>query len=399
VIGAYFAEAAGVLLGNRTRTALALLGLVIGVAAVIAIQILGAGTAGAVDGILGGLDDRSFFVFPSVRQANFSAAAFSYSDVVRTERAVGNILVAFPAGNVSRTVEAGHHRARLLISDDADVTIAAVPLVYGRNISSDDVARASAVCVLGALAYRRLFPQGGDPDGESLRIGERRFQIIGVKGPPTKGIFPVSFEGDVSIPYTTYVREYLRSEPVTVARFIVVDSSRIAQTERAVIAYLKTSKAASAEYQTFDRKSFSKTINGIFALLTLVVALIGTISLVVAGIGIMNVMLVSVTERTREIGVRKAIGATSAAVLAQFFIEALLLSLCGCGLGLVLGLATGWLVDRYGLIAISGVVPSVPWLSSVAIAVGFATIVTLGFGTYPAYRAARLVPIEALRYE
>jgi putative ABC transport system permease protein len=171
------------------------------------------------------------------------------------------------------------------------------------------------------------------------------------------------------------------------------------QTEAQLIAYFKSIKQGRAEYQTFDRKSFSSAVDGIFGALTIIVALIGAVSLVVAGIGIMNIMLVSVTERTREIGVRKAIGATSLAVLAQFFIEALLLSLVGCGIGLVIGLAIGYGVDRFALVNISGVVPDVPWLQSVGIAVGFATVVTLLFGTYPAYRAARLNPIEALRYE
>ncbi|MBV9102032.1 MAG: FtsX-like permease family protein, partial [Candidatus Eremiobacteraeota bacterium] len=122
-------------------------------------------------------------------------------------------------------------------------------------------------------------------------------------------------------------------------------------------------------------------------------------SLVVAGIGILNIMLVSVAERTREIGVRKAIGATRAQILAQFCIEALLLSAFGCAVGLVLGLAIGYAVNRYALIAISGVVAPLPWVRSVLIATGFATVVTLLFGTYPAYRAASLDPIEALRYE
>ncbi len=129
------------------------------------------------------------------------------------------------------------------------------------------------------------------------------------------------------------------------------------------------------------------------------VALIGAVSLLVAGIGILNIMLVSVAERTREIGVRKAIGATRFQVLAQFFVEALLLSALGCAAGLVLGLAVGYLVARFGLVAISGVVPALPWLRSILIATGFATVVTLAFGTYPAYRAASLDPIEALRYE
>jgi putative ABC transport system permease protein len=179
----------------------------------------------------------------------------------------------------------------------------------------------------------------------------------------------------------------------------VRDANAIADTEKDVVAYFKSVKQGRAEYQTFDRKSFSSSVDGIFTALTFVVALIGAVSLVVAGIGIMNIMLVSVTERTREIGVRKAIGATSFAVLAQFFIEALLLSLVGCGIGLSIGVSIGELVDRFALVRISGVVPALPWFQSIAIAVGFATLVTLLFGTYPAYRAARLDPIEALRYE
>lgn len=134
-------------------------------------------------------------------------------------------------------------------------------------------------------------------------------------------------------------------------------------------------------------------------MLTLIVAVIGAVSLVVAGIGILNIMLVSVAERTREIGIRKAIGATRFQILMQFFIEALLLSSIGCGIGLVLGLALGGAVDEFGIVKLSGVVPAIPWIRATAIAVGFATIVTLLFGTYPAYRAARLDPIEALRYE
>ena len=395
----FFAEAAGVLLGHRTRSLLTILGLIVGVAAVIAISVLGKGMAGAVNGVLGSLDDHSFFVFPNSRQGDFSRAAFDYRDVERARRQIPNILVAFPAGNVPRTVTFGHHTARLAISDDTDVKLAAVPLIYGRYLSADEVAASAHVCVLTNLAYQRLFPEGGDPVGESVRFADRRYVVVGVEGRPTQGILPINFGGDISIPYTTYEAEYLRSRPVLSARFIVADPERMAETEKAVIAYFKVIKAGRSEYQTFDRKSFSSVVDGIFAGLTLVVAMIGAVSLLVAGIGIMNIMLVSVTERTREIGVRKAIGATRYQVLLQFFIEALLLSLVGCGIGLVFGLAIGSLVDRFALVAISGVVPAIPWLQSVGIAVGFATLVTLVFGTYPAYRAARLDPIESLRYE
>ncbi len=399
LIGPYFAEALGVLLGNRTRTFLTILGLIVGVAAVIAIQILGSGMSGAVTGVLGSLSDRSFFLFPNARQADFTQAAFTVKEMDAARDAVPNVLVAMPAGNVNLYATVGHAHARLGVSADSDIAFATVPLAYGRDLSAADVASAAHVCVLTHAAYEKLFPNGGDPVAQHVRIGDRRYTIVGVQGPPTQGILPVNFSGDVHLPYTTFEREYSRTKPVVAARFIVNDASRIADSEDGVKAFLTNEKHGRPEYQTFDRKTFSATIDGIFDALTLVVALIGAVSLVVAGINIMNIMLVSVSERTREIGVRKAIGATSAAVLAQFFIEALLLSLVGCGIGLVLGLSAGYLVDRFALIAISGVVPRVPWLQSVGIAAGFATLVTLVFGTYPAYRAARLDPIEALRYE
>jgi ABC-type antimicrobial peptide transport system permease subunit len=398
-IGPLFAEAFGVLAGNRTRTFLTITGLIIGVAAVIAIQILGKGMSGAVTGMLGTLNDQSFVVFPNQRQADFSKAAIKYSDLEKTLLLFPNIVAAIPAGSVQRLFTNDHHHARLALSADSDVSFATVPLVYGRNISHQDVVTSAHVCVLTHDAYTRLFPDGGDPVGTTLRVAERRFIVIGAQGPPTTGLIPINFGGDVTIPYTTYVHEYLRQRPLLFARFLVRDASTMSDTEVQVIKYLKSVKQDRAEYQTFDRKTFSSSVDGIFAVLTLVVTLIGAVSLVVAGIGIMNIMLVSVTERTREIGVRKAIGATSAQVLAQFFIEALLLSLIGCGIGLALGVLVGGLVDRFALIAISGVVPDIPWFQSIAIAVGFATIVTLVFGTYPAYRAARLDPIEALRYE
>jgi len=398
-IGPFFAEAFGVLAGNRTRSILTIIGLIIGVAAVISIQILGKGLSGAVTGVLGSINDRSFFVFPNARQSDFLKAEIKYKDLERTLTLFPNIAAAIPAGAVQRLMTVGHRHARLGLSADSDISFATVPLIYGRGISHDDVVAGSHVCVLTNKAYVRLFAPGDDPVGMSLRVAERRFVIIGAQGAPIQGILPANFGGDVLIPYTTYQHEYLRTRPLIAARFLVYDPSQISETEVAVIKYFKSVKQGRAEYQTFDRKSFSSTVDGIFTVLTLVVALIGAVSLVVAGIGIMNIMLVSVTERTREIGIRKAIGATSAAVLAQFFIEALLLSLVGCGIGLVIGVLVGWAVDRFALVAISGVVPDIPWVQSVAIAVGFATLVTLVFGTYPAYRAARLDPIEALRYE
>jgi putative ABC transport system permease protein len=254
------------------------------------------------------------------------------------------------------------------------------------------------VCVLSDRAYTK-FGIVGDPTGTSLRVGDRRFVIIGVLGVDKTGVLPISFNQDVTIPYTTYEREYTRGHAILFARFLLSDPSQVEQTEGATLAWLRQIKGGRVEYQTFDRKTFTKAIDGIFAGVTFIVALIGAVSLLVAGIGILNIMLVSVAERTREIGLRKAIGATRFQVMLQFFIEALALSGFGCLVGLVLGVAIGALVDDLAIVKLSGVVAPIPWLRSIAIATGFATVVTLAFGTYPAWRAATLDPIEALRYE
>ena len=395
----YAREALGVLLGNRLRSALTIVGLVIGVAAVIAIQTLGRGMSGAVGGILGGLSERAFNVFPNNFQAAASRAALRPEDIDRIKRTVPNLAEAVPTGGIARQVRVGHRSTRLLIYGETSIRFQNVPVRLGRSIGDNDIAELAHVAVLSDRAYKRLFTDGRDPVGASIRIGERRYLIVGVLEPPRTGVIPIQLNLDVGIPYTTYIKEYIRGHTVFGARFFVTDTSNMEATEAATVRALVALKKGKVSYQTFDRRTFSSAIDAIFNALTFVVALIGAVALVVAGIGILNIMLVSVAERTREIGVRKAIGATRFQIMLQFFIEALLLSALGCGLGLSLGLAVGWTINDIFLVKLSGFVAPIPWLQSVLIAVGFATLVTLVFGTYPAYRAARLDPIEALRYE
>jgi putative ABC transport system permease protein len=395
----YFAEAVTVLAANRVRTLLTALGLVIGVTAVIAIQVLGAGMAGAVTGILGPASDRTFVVLPNQRQTDFTRAAIRLADLQRAKDDIPNIVDALPAGGQSLRAAYGHVTRRVTLGAGADERFAtATPIRYGHKLSADDIAAGRHVCVLSDRAYTKFGIQG-DPTGMSLRVGDQRFVIVGVLGVDKTGILPISFNQDVTIPYTTYEREYARGHAIIFARFLMSDPSQVEQTEGATLAWLRHIKGGRVEYQTFDRKTFTKAIDGIFAGVTLIVALIGAVSLLVAGIGILNIMLVSVAERTREIGLRKAIGATRFQVLLQFFIEALALSGFGCLVGLVFGVAIGALVNDLAIVKISGVVAPIPWLRSIVIATGFATVVTLAFGTYPAWRAATLDPIEALRYE
>ncbi|HEV3086159.1 MAG TPA: ABC transporter permease [Candidatus Elarobacter sp.] len=395
---AYVAEALAMLRANPMRTILTLIGLVIGVTAVIAIEVAGAGLSGAVGGTLGSFSDRSFTILPQTRQGDFERARIKYDDVVRGARAVPNIAVGIPFGANTRLVRVGRHHARLQVAAGVDSRYETTALMYGRGIAPEDVADAAHVAVLSARAYERFFPDGGDPTGQSARIGDRRYVIVGIQQKPAGRQINLG-RGDVAIPSTTYARDLARGDFILGATFFVDDVGRLASAESAMTEWFRTLKKGRVEYTTIDKRALSKGIDGIFGVLTFIVAVIGAVSLVVAGIGILNIMLVSVTERTREIGLRKAIGATRSQVLLQFFIEALALSAIGCAVGLALGVAIGALVNGVFLVKISGIVPQIPWLRSIVIATGFATVVTLAFGTYPAWRAATLDPIEALRYE
>jgi ABC-type antimicrobial peptide transport system permease subunit len=394
----YVSEALGVLWANKTRSFLTILGLIIGVMAVIAIQILGSGMAGAVTGVLGAINDKSFTVFPNARQADFTRAGISVAQIDRAARSIPNVAAAIPLGATTLAVRLGATQAKLRLAAESDRRFVTTPVRFGSTFTRAQIDAGAHVCILLDTAYSKL-KLDADPVGRSIRAGERRYTIVGVLAKPNGGIAPNIIQSDVLIPYTAYERDYARGRPVVGARFLVDDPTRLAETETATLAYFARLKHGRALYQTIDRKTFSSAVDGIFTGLTLIVALIGAVSLLVAGIGILNIMLVSVAERTREIGLRKAIGATRGQVLAQFFVEALLLSSIGCALGLILGLAVGAAVNQFALVRISGVVAPIPWLRSVLIATGFATLVTLAFGTYPAYRAAALDPIEALRYE
>jgi putative ABC transport system permease protein len=398
-LGQYWLEAFNVLAANRARTILTALGLIIGVMAVIAIQVLGAGMAGAVNGLLGAMSERTFFVVANVQQADFTRAALRLSDLERMQAEVPNVVGVLPLGGARVRAQYGHETPVVTLGPRADERYAAAtPLRFGRKIDLADIADGRHVCVISDAGYTKL-QMAGDPTGSTIRVGEYRYTIVGILSPSISGNVPSITEYQVAIPYPVYDDEYVRGHAILAANVLLDDQRLTQRTENDVLAWLHRLKGERVRYQTFDRATISKSIDGIFTGVTLVVGLIGAVSLVVAGIGILNIMLVSVAERTREIGLRKAIGATRFQVLLQFFIEALALSAFGCLVGLVLGVGIGAAINDLLLVKLSGVVAPIPWLSSILIATGFATIVTLAFGTYPAWRAATLDPIEALRYE
>ena len=396
----YFEEAIRVLLANKIRSLLTVTGLIIGVGAVIAIQVLGTSMAGAITGLLGSMSDSSFIIFPNQTQRNADQATFKLSDLQTIKDRVPGIIDAVPIAGVRDLVRNGHNTGRYRISPESAIPFNNLPTIYGRHIDQDDIDTAANVAVISHDAYARLFPAGGDPTGSSVYAGPNRFLIVGVLEPPKQGFLNANFGGAIAIPWTTYVGRYLRGNTLFAARFVVSDPSTISAKEAAVIDELRTIRGKpDLQFQSFDKSTVTNGIDAVFTSITLIVDLIGAISLLVAGIGIMNIMLVSVAERTREIGVRKAIGARRAQILIQFFVEALLLCGAGCAIGWAIGVGIGAIVNDFAIIKVTGHIAPLPWLQTIVIASAFAIVVTLAFGTYPAFRAASLDPIEALRYE
>jgi putative ABC transport system permease protein len=397
----YFEEAIRVLLANKVRTFLTTIGLIIGVFAVITIEVLGKSMAGSINETLGALSDSSFSIFPGRSQKDFSRTAIRVSDLADILQTVPNVATAYPLGIQSTLVRYQHNIGRFNLASDASPPFANLPLALGNYLSDDDIANAVDVCVISWKAYQRLFPAGGDPTGDSIYAGSHRYVVVGVLAQPRQGVLNVTFGGDISIPYTTFLREYVQGDRIFAARFTVKDSSIIPQTETAVIKRIRQLRQVdeNTRYQAFDKAQFTGSVGAIFNVITLVVGLIGAVSLLVAGIGVMNIMLVSIAERTREIGTRKAIGARRGQILWQFFIEAFLLSGFGCFIGMILGLLTGGAINFLLIVKLTGYAAPLPFAQAFLITSTFAIVNTLAFGLYPAFRAAALDPIEALRYE
>jgi putative ABC transport system permease protein len=395
----YLSESWAALAANRLRSVLSLAGLVVGVGAVIAIQILGAAMTGATTGILQGFSNDTFLVFPNSKNGFDRKSAVSFAEI-RTLQSIPNVALAIPFAQRYELVRLGHNTAQLGIGPTgSQSTFYSQPIASGRLISQNEVDDGARVCVITDNAFQKLSPNGVPIVGSIIRAGALSCQVVGVLTKPPSGAQNFNLGSDIYIPYTAFARHYLTDRMTFQILVLVDDVGRISATEDAVKAALHGLKNGKFSYQTFDNFFFAQLVGRFFGALTLIVGVIAAISLVVAGIGIMNILLVSVTERTREIGIRKAVGARRNQVMLQFFLEAALLTFAGCGLGTVAGIAIGWWINTQYIIKLSGVIVPVPWFASVVLATLFAAAITFTFGTYPAYRAAGLDPIDALRYE
>ncbi len=396
------------LLRNKLRSFLTTLGVVIGVGAVIAMTSIGAGARARVEETFEKMGSNMLVVRSGSNQAGGvrggagTDLTLTWEDLDALAKEVPNIRYTAPVLSMAAQVTGdGQNWATSIQGTTPDYfVIRNWAVARGTFFSELDVARGAKVAVLGQKVVENLFGPFADPVGEIIRIGDAPFEIIGVAAEKGQSPFGSDYDDVVFVPVSTY-RAKLEGG---LAQFIG-GSIYVAATSQAlsmeVQQGIETLLRARHRIRPLTPDDFSVRNLSDFAAaqqegartMNLLLAGIALVSLLVGGIGIMNIMLVSVTERTREIGLRMAVGAKARSILTQFMVEAVVLSLIGGLLGVAFGLgAASYLVASFGW-------PMLIQSHIVVVAMAFSALVGVGFGVYPAYKASRLDPIHALRYE
>ncbi len=391
------AFSAGALRGHRLRTALSLLGVAIGVASVVLLTTLGEGARLYVTGEFASLGSNLLIVFPGKTETTgmspFVIGAphdLTLDDAEAIARRVALARRVAPIAFGIAGARSGDRRRDVAVwGATAELAgVRKIRLASGRYLPAGEAARGQSVCVIGAKIQQELFG-GMSPLGELLRLGDERFRVIGVMAP--RGVsMGADLDEMVHVPVSRAMRMFNRT---TLFRVLVEVSSHeaIPEARSAVIGLMKERHDGVEDVTVWTQDSVVATFSRILALLTATLAGIAAISLTVAGVGIMNVMLVSVAERTREIGLLKAVGVTGRQVVSAFLVEAAIISTAGGAAGLALAFGGARLLRL--------LYPSFPTRTpdwAVAAAVGLALGIGLLFGALPARRAARLDPIAAL---
>lgn len=399
----FLRQAITAMLAHKGRSFLSILGILIGVAAVIAMLALGTGAKESIEKQLASLGSNLLVVRPGssrlhgVAMEAGAVTRFTFSDVTAISRLSDVARKVSPAVNGRGQLVYGSQNWNTQIEGvgtEYETMRNSTPAV-GRFFSEEELRMREKVAILGTTVARELFGED-NPVGETIKINLLNFRVIGIL--PTKGANAFRDQDDnILIPVTTAMFRLLGKEYIDTIYVEINDASRMEEAQEAIskliIKLHRLKKDEEDSFQIRNMSDIRQTLEATTKTMSMLLGCIAAISLLVGGIGIMNIMLVSVSERTREIGLRKAIGATNKDIMIQFLVEAILMACIGGIFGIILGSGVAILITTFAdwAVRIS--------LSSVILATAFSVIVGVVFGLWPARQASRLNPIEALRYE
>lgn len=394
--------------GNKLRSGLTVLGIVIGVAAVIAMLAVGRGAEESITGSISGIGTNLLFVFrgdPGDNIRNPKALTLGDADALRDRFAAPSIEAVAPAlqGDGIASFAGEQTSPQIFGVTPEYFQVRNLNVAEGELINEEHMLGRASVVLLGSETAEALFGHADGVTGETIRIEGQPFRVIGVLESKGGGAFG-SEDDQAIVPFTTAQARLIRrstSDRVDIIFVQAVSGEVVSQAAEEISQILRTrhrTPIGEDDFTVFTQQDLLSTFESITGILTIFLGGIAGISLLVGGIGIMNIMLVSVTERTREIGLRKALGARKRDILIQFLTESSLLSLIGGIIGIMLGWLISFIVGRIAEASGTAFSPVVG-MDAILLATIFSAAVGLFFGIYPANRAAGLEPVEALRYE
>ena len=399
-------ESASTLTLNKLRTGLATLGIIIGIGSVIALVSLGQGSQKSIQNQIQSLGSNLLTVMPgaqrsgSVRSAGGSSTTLTYEDAkaISTSTQITAVKTVSPELSRRGQLVAGRNNTNTQIigTTPAYADVRKITLSVGQFISDTDVNSMTKVAVIGPQVATDLFGEGSTPLGSTFRLNNQSFLIIGIT--VSKGGTGFQNQDDlIYIPITTAQKVIFGTDYLS-SISIEAKSEKLMREAQDEVGYLLLSRhhfsdPSEADFSIMSQADILSTASSITGTFTTLLSGIAAISLIVGGIGIMNIMLVTVTERTREIGLRKALGAKKKTITSQFLIESIILTSMGGIIGMGLGIAASFIIASFMSL------PFAISLTSIALAIGVSGSLGIVFGYYPARRAANLQPIEALRFE
>jgi len=386
---------------NALRSFLTLLGIVIGVCAVITMVTIGNGTTAKVKEEMAKLGSNVLFIRPGQwgpGRSSATAKPFDARDITELREQLRGVKAVAPMAQQATTVVYGNESRSVgtIGTDESYVVTQDWDLAEGRNFLDSETRSGRAICIIGQTVHEKLFGST-DAVGKRLRVSNVSCEVIGVLAEKGESGFGTDRDDVVLMPLRTYNRRIAGNTDINTINVSArdgVDTSKVqADIERLLRERRGITPGEEDDFRVADMKQIADTQTATTGVLTMLLGAVAGVSLLVGGIGIMNIMLVSVTERTREIGIRLAIGAQESQVLMQFLVEAVVLSLFGGTIGVMLGL---------GLAGAASAGMGIPFVldpSIVVIAFAFSALIGVVFGYFPARRAAQLNPIDALRHE